>query len=367
MTLFVLALAIIIAIQFFYVVIVFGRLAFFKKISSSGTESNEPISLIICCKNELENLQNHLSLFLGQDYPKFEVVVINDCSTDGTKEFLEEQSMLYKHLKTVNVEPNETFWSNKKYALTLGIKATKHDHLVFTDADCKPVSNQWLKHMSKFDFEKQIILGYSPYEQKAGFLNLLIRFETVFTAIQYLSWAIFSKPYMGVGRNLAYKKSLFFEKNGFVNHIKIRSGDDDLFINETAKKSNTQIQIHPESFVFSIPKMTWAEWIYQKRRHITTSTYYKWTDKIKLSLFYFSQIAFFVLMILNLIYLNPFEIILGLIGFRYLFVLIIFGMTSNKLKDAKLTWFYILLEPLLILLQFYIFAKNKISKPLHWK
>jgi hypothetical protein len=113
--------------------------------------------------------------------------------------------------------------------------------------------------------------------------------------------------------------------------------------------------------------MTWAEWIYQKRRHITTSTYYKWTDKIKLSLFYFSQIAFFVLMILNLIYLNPFEIILGLIGFRYLFVLIIFGMTSNKLKDAKLTWFYILLEPLLILLQFYIFTKNKISKPLHWK
>lgn len=363
------ALATIVAIQFFYFVIVFGKLAFFNKILIPTTEKKEAVSVIICCKNELENLRKHLHLFLNQDYNNFEVVVINDCSTDDTKDFLEEQLEIYKHLKVVTVEPNETFWSNKKYALTLGIKAASYDNLLFSDADCKPNSDQWLKKMTAYNFQKEIILGYSPYEKQAGLLNLMIRFETVCSAIQYLSWAIFSKPYMGVGRNLAYKKSLFFKNNGFVNHIKVRSGDDDLFVNETATISNTQIMIDPESFVLSIPKTKWKDWIYQKRRHITTSKYYKWTDKFKLSLFYFSQVVFYLLMIINLIFIysNPIEIILSLIGFRYLFVLIIFGLISKKLNDVKLTWSYVFAEPFLIVIQFYIFVRNKISKPKLWK
>jgi len=360
------ALGAIVAVQFFYFVVVFSKLACHKVTKQEKT--NLSVSIIICCKNEISNLTKNLNLFLQQDYPLFEVVVINDCSSDGTKDFLKEKAAEHQKLKVVTVEPNETFWSNKKYALTLGIKAAKNDYLLFSDADCLPASNQWLKSMvSNFREEKDIVLGYSPYQKSKGLLNYLIRFETVMSAIQYFSWALFSKPYMGVGRNLAYKKTLFFKNNGFINHIKIRSGDDDLFINETATKSNTQININPESYVQSIPKTTWKDWIYQKRRHITTSKYYKWNDKIKLSVFYFSQVLFYILMIVNLLIVKNIIIVGPIIGFRYLFVLLSFGLASKKIKEANLTWTYIFLEPMLIIIQFYIFIRNIISKPILWK
>lgn len=361
------ALVITIAFQFFYFVFVFGQLARYKIYKKPSDENHQPCTVLICCKNELKNLQDNLHLFLSQDFPLFEVLVVNDNSYDGTKEYLEEQLILFKNLRVVNVEPNENFWSNKKYALTLGIKAAKYENLIFSDADCKPASNQWLKKMTDYDYQKEIILGYSPYYKEKGMLNLMIRFETVFSAIQYFSWSLFSKAYMGVGRNLAYKKTLFFKHNGFVNHIKVRSGDDDLFVNEATTKVNTQIQIDPESFVYSIPKKTWKEWIYQKRRHITTSKYYHWTDQLKLSLFYFTQVAFFALMIINLFFQQNLETVLSLISFRYLFVLIIFAINAKKLKDSNLIWFYIFAEPFLILIQFYIFVRNLISKPILWK
>jgi glycosyltransferase involved in cell wall biosynthesis len=360
------ALAIVVAVQFFYFVLVFTKLAY-HKVPKVAT-NNQAASVIICCKNELANLKTNLDLFLTQDYPNFEVVVINDCSTDGTKEYLEEKVINHKPLKVVTVEPNETFWSNKKYALTLGIKAAKNDLLLFADADCQPASNQWLKSMvNLFSDKKDIVLGYSPYLPNKSLLNYLIRFETVMSAIQYFSWALFSKPYMGVGRNLAYKKSLFFKKNGFINHIKVRSGDDDLFINETANKNNTQININPESYMQSIPKTTWKDWIYQKRRHITTAKYYKWSDKLKLGLFYVSQVLFFILLILNLLLFDNIIIAASIIVFRYLFVLLSFGFASHKIQEAKLTWLYVFLEPILIIIQFHIFVRNLISKPTLWK
>lgn len=357
----------VIAVQFFYYIVIFGKFSFYK--SSKQTSQNFPISVIVCAKNEEENVKKLLPLLLNQDYFNYEIVLIDDASRDETLEVFEEFEKLHKNIKIVKVENNEAFWGNKKFALTMGIKAAKNEHLLFTDADCYPTSDQWISEMSShFNEEKSLILGFGSYEKIAGsFLNKIIRFETLITATQYFSWAKFGKPYMGVGRNLAYKKSEFFEVNGFVDHMKIRSGDDDLFVNQVANSSNTAICYSTESFTKSKPKTTFSDWINQKRRHIATASYYKFFDKMQLFVFYISQITFLFLAIFLLITQFQSILVLSLIGFRYMFSWISLGFASGKLKENDVVYFFPIMELVLLFFQFYLFVINIFSKPVHWK
>ena len=357
----------IIAIQIIFYGFIFGKFAFSnqKKIS----KHNLPVSVIICAKNEAENLKTNLPSILEQSYPNFEIVLINDSSSDDTLKVMNAFKNEYNNIKIVDVEPVEKFWGNKKYALTLGIKAAQYSNLLFTDADCKPVSKFWISEMqSRFNAETAIILGYSPYEKiKGSFLNVLIRFETFITAVQYFSYTTIGLPYMGVGRNLAYKKELFFEANGFINHMDIKSGDDDLFVNQMATSKNTAICIDKNSFTMSIPKKTFNSWYRQKRRHINTAIHYKWKHKILLTLFYTSQFLFWILSIVLLSFLYQWEFVLGLVGFRCIVQYVTYFKISKKLNEQSLIVLTLILEPILILIQFFIFIQNLISKPQHWK
>ena len=220
----------------------------------------------------------------------------NDSSKDDTIDIIHHFSKLQNNIKIVDVKSNEAFWGNKKYALTLGIKAAKNDFLLFTDADCKPVSKYWIKEMSaNFSNSKSIVLGYGAYSKiKNSILNKLVRFETLLTAVNYFSFAKSGLPYMGVGRNLAYTKKEFFDANGFINHIKVRSGDDDLFINQIATKNNTTICFSKDSFTESTPKTTFKAWFKQKRRHISTAKHYKIKHKALLILLYISNLLFWL-------------------------------------------------------------------------
>ncbi len=223
-------------VQLYFSLFVHLKLARIK-VEEIPEKASEPISVIICARNEAKNLLQNLPLILEQNYPDFEVVVVNDRSWDGTKEVLDDFAKNYNNLKIVTVGEGAKFIAGKKFAATMGIKAAAHNWLVFTDADCYPASNNWLMDMQPPDDDaKEIVLGYSPYLKKDGLLNALIRFETFFTAVNYLSFALKGMPYMGVGRNMAYKKSLFFENKGFAAHMHIPSGDDDLFVNANANK-----------------------------------------------------------------------------------------------------------------------------------
>ena len=197
----------VVAIQLSYYLFFFGKFAFAK--AQKSTPKKIPISVIVCAKNEAENVIRFIPLLAEQDYPDYEIILIDDASSDTTLEIFEEFEKQYSNIRLVKVENNEAFWGNKKYALTLGIKASKKDYLLFTDADCYPASKDWITSMSsQFTMNKTIVLGYGAYEKIAGsFLNKIIRFETMLTAIQYFSWAKIGHPYMGVGRNLAYKKT----------------------------------------------------------------------------------------------------------------------------------------------------------------
>jgi glycosyltransferase involved in cell wall biosynthesis len=358
---------VVVFIQALFYLIFYTRFAFLKQ---KRTTSNQiAVSVIICAKNEAENLKSFLPSVINQKYSNFEIVLINDSSSDKTLEVIQHFKNLHENIKVVDVKSIEAFWGNKKYALTLGIKAAKHNYFLFTDADCKPLSKYWIKEMSsQFNNEKSIVLGYGSYSKiKNSFLNKIIRFETLMTAINYFSFALAGKPYMGVGRNLAYTKKVFYDANGFMNHIKIRSGDDDLFVNQAATKENTAISFSKDSFTESKPKTSYKDWFTQKRRHVSTAKHYKLNHKVLLAALFISNFLFWLLSIILFINIFNWQIVLGLFLFRITLQFIILAISAKKLNETRLLFIFPFLEIFIIITQLAIFITNLISKPNHWK
>lgn len=286
MTIIFIILAFATGVQSFFYFFIFSKLAFYK---TNNYLPNwllfPPVSVIICAKNEAKNLQTYLPAVLEQKYPQFEVIVVNDDSIDNTESILNNFKKQYPHLQIVPTKGLEKTLNGKKFALTQGINTAKYEHVVLTDADCTPASNLWLQYMAQhFCKGYDIVLGYSPYFTANTFLNKCIQFETVYTAIQYLSLAAAGVPYMGVGRNIAYKKSLFLQTKPYQNNAHIASGDDDLFINKVATAENTAIEINYLAHCVSSPSTMFFEWVNQKKRHLSTGKYYK--NKHKLILFF---------------------------------------------------------------------------------
>ncbi|MFV8356641.1 glycosyltransferase [Flavobacterium sp. XS1P32] len=357
----------IVVVQISYYLGVFCKFAFAKV--QQITPKKIPISVIVCAKNEEDNVLNFIPLLAEQNYPDYEIVLIDDASSDATLDVFEDFEKQYSNIRLVKVQNNEAFWGNKKYALTLGIKAAKKEYLLFTDADCYPTSKDWITAMSsQFTMQKTIVLGYGKYEKiPNSFLNKIIRYETLLTAVQYFSWAKIGHPYMGVGRNLAYKKDEFFNVNGFIEHMQVRSGDDDLFINQAANGKNTTIAYATESFTLSKPKTSYTDWLIQKRRHVATAQYYKPLDQLQLGTFYCSQLLFLLLPIVLLAFQFQWILVLSLIALRYIVAWIVVGFSAGKLKENDIKFWFPLVEIALILTQINIFIANIFSKPVHWK
>jgi cellulose synthase/poly-beta-1,6-N-acetylglucosamine synthase-like glycosyltransferase len=314
------------------------------------------------------NLKKYLHAILEQAYPSYEVIIVNDCSWDESGMYLEELQKNYAHLKVVTIKEQDKYRHAKKFALTLGVKAAKHDILLFTDADCMPADKNWITAMQyHFNSETEIVLGYGPYRKESGFLNKLIRFDTFMIAVQYFSSAIGGSPYMGVGRNLAYRKSLFFRTKGFARHYHLLSGDDDLFVNENATARNTKIEVDPGSFTYSEPKKTFNDWFVQKRRHIGTGRFYKGTHKWFLFSNSASGLLFFVSLIALLILHYEWRIVLSLYVLKLLVELPVLYSASKKLHEKDLLWFFPLFEFFVAFLQPVFFFSNLVTKQKPWK
>ncbi len=361
-------------ILLWYYIYYFARIAFYKE-KQITLQHLEPVSIVICAKNEDHNLPEFLPLILNQDYPNFEVVVVDDCSSDNTPDVLREMDKKYNHLKVITVKEDLKHHHGKKFAIMVGIKGATHQNLLFTDGDCKPEDNQWLKKMAQnFSKDTSIVLGYSKYEKLPGLLNKLIRFDTFHIALQYLSFAKAGSPYMGIGRNLAYKKSLFFEQKGFATHYHIESGDDDLFVNQAATKTNTIAELSPQSFTVSRVKKDWNGWVKQKRRHLTTWTEYKLSDKIRLGIYPFAQMFFWTtfLILFAMLFVNHFPLPDSYLVIAIFFIKIIaqhtiYWLAMDKLKERDLLLLSLVAE--LFLLVFYpvLTLSNKLFRRQKWK
>ncbi len=294
-----------------------------------------PVSVIICANNEAENLQNLLPEILKQDYPDFQVVVVNDCSEDNSEEILGQLKINHSNLYYTNISKDPIYRHGKKLAVTLGIKAAKYEHLIFTDADCYPKSDKWLRSLAKHFNNKQIIIGVSPYRQEKGLLGQAVGYETLQTAISYISSALRQSTYMGVGRNMGYTKQLFYDNKGFSGHTHILSGDDDLFINKAATKNNVAVCISENSIVESIPETSWNEWMKQKRRHLTTGKYYKQKQKIRFTIEGAQGFLFYCTFI-TLLIIGSYPIIaLGVFIFRFLIDSTFRAVCARKMHLSK--------------------------------
>lgn len=333
--LFVISCAVQIFYYLYYYLSVYTREA--PEIKPDDNPPCNPVSVIICARNEAENLRSFLPSVLQQDYPDYEVIVVNDCSEDETYIVLGDLMAEYPNLRVSAINKDPKFMHYKKFAQFIGIKAARNEILLFTDADCKPVSPDWIKGMCRhFDGNTKYVLGYGGYVKEKSFLNSYIRNDTFIIALQYLGMANRGIPYMGVGRNLAYLKSEFFANGGFGQYSHLASGDDDLFINSNARAGNTLTEYSPETHTRSIPCSTIEEWTKQKKRHLTTGQYYKPLHKFLLILEPASRMLFYTIFIVLLSFHYLWIEVLALFSLRLATQITVFSLAQKKLKEPGL-------------------------------
>ena len=330
------------------------------------------VSVVICARDEEENLRKFLPLILEQDYPEYEVIVVNDASMDYTDDYLSLMTKQHPNLHTTFVPAGATNMSTKKLGLTLGIKAARYDLLLFTDADCMPEGRNWIASMARnFTPTTEFVLGYGGYLKKKGLLNTLIKYDTLFIALQYMGMAIARRPYMGVGRNLAYRSATFFRMKGFASTLHLQSGDDDLMINRGATSENTAVEISPESVTWSEPKTTFRQWFIQKERHLSVSDQYNAASKLRLTTEPVSRAVFY----LSLVFVGLFGnwISMAATGFifliRYLMQAIIINKSAKQLGEQRFFLSILLLDIFLplITLNIMVFGRKRKKKGIKWK
>ncbi|MDG1841069.1 MAG: glycosyltransferase [Crocinitomicaceae bacterium] len=349
-------------IQVFYCFFFFLRLCFYSQ-KKEAKKEDTPVSIIICARNEAENLLKNLPSVLNQLHKNFEVIVVNHDSTDKTENVLRNFQKNYTHLNTLHCKNNK---KGKKELITLAIKSAKYEHLIFTDADCVPNSSNWAKNISdSFSSNKNIIIGYGPNHKKSGLLNYFFRFDTAITGITYLSYALGKQAYMGVGRNMSYTKTLFKLLNGFDSHKEISSGDDDLFIQDANNKTEIEINIDPDTYCFSNAKTSLKSWVKQKKRHQSASIKYKVIHKGLLGIYSISLFLMWVSFVSLLIEEKYQAINLSLFCFALTIKWGIQGGALLKLKERS----FVILFPLIELFQafainlvFCFGSKNKKNK-----
>ena len=333
----------------------------------------EPVSIVVCARNELANLRRLLPLLLQQDYPAgFEIVLIDDRSQDETYLYVQQLAQYYPDkVRLVTISSTPDGFAPKKYALTLGIKATRHARLLFTDADCIPATNQWL-HLVQRGFSTphgaDLVLGFSAYTEAPGFLNKLIRYETLLTAAQYLSFAWRGWAYMGVGRNLAYTRACFTATKGFASHIRQLSGDDDLLVQDAVRHGQrVAVVADAAAHTLSEPAPTWAAWWRQKRRHLSAGRAYGLPDRLRVGTFVMANMLFYLSTVVLVFSSNNWIPLAVVWSLRTLFVSAVYARLSRRLQQSVIVG----LLPVLDVVYFFQYLALGISlflnRTLRWK
>lgn len=355
-------------IQAFYYLIVFGKLYLYKARPKVENNPIIPVSVVICARNEAVNLSENLPLILEQNYSQFEVVVVDDASADSTTQLLKSLKKQHSNLSIHRIETENKKMEGKKQALALGISKAKYEHILLTDADCKPSGKHWITSMADaFGDNNTLVLGLAPYYRTYGLLSGLITYETAMTALQYVSYALWQMPYMGVGRNMAYTKTLFAMSGMAKLHQDIPSGDDDLLVQAAGKYASTAVCINNNSLMWSNAPETWRAWFRQKSRHYTTGSRYQLFHRFFLGAFLITKAVLltsgFYLLITTAFSLKPLlALVLYFIinGGALAILKRKSGMPVNIFLSPLFDMLYSFMVPLLGLIATF-------KKPGHWK
>ena len=348
--------------------LIFFLVVFSRRYPAAPSSVNPPVSVIVCAHDEEKNLRELVPLLLRQDYPTFEIIVVEDRCNDATYDYLLEVTRNHQKVRMVRVLHLPEHVNGKKYALTLGIKAAAYEWVLLTDADCRPANEGWIKSMAAYASPPhELVIGYSPYERRPGFLNVFIRFEALITAVQCMGLALAGRPYMGTGRNLAYTRSLFLDNKGFHKYLQVTGGDDDLFVNQHARKENTAVALGPDTLTRSAPKGNWKEFFYQKLRHLAAGKHYKWSDRFLLGMVSATWILTWIF-VLPFTFFSPFAIYgWSALVFRILLLVVVAHRASRMLGEPFESWKCPLLDFIYAIYYLGTGLVALISKRIRWK
>lgn len=365
-------LLLVVLLSFSWVIQLFWHWFFFWRLARHKTKPAAsdpvPVSIVICAHNEYLHLKENLQLVLEQDYPEFEVLVVNHSSDDDTRYLLSYYCEKYPNIKSITIQEDLNFFTGKKFPLSIGIKSARYEWVLLTDANCRPAGREWIRTMqSAFRPKTEIVLGYSPFVRRKGLLNLMIRFDAAYNAIQYLSFALAGIPFKGIGRNLSYRKQLFFDNNGFISHYRLYTGDDDLFINQVATGKNTAVVTEPAAFTFATPRESFSEWILQKKNHLFTSFHYKKAHRFLIILYnlsYFLFLGTFVVMLALNWSVIPVLVIFLL---RLISQMIVFSGSLKRLNEKDLIPLVVLFEMFMFFNNLFVFMSGFTRSARRWK
>jgi glycosyltransferase involved in cell wall biosynthesis len=356
-------------VQLLYAIGIFGRIFSFPTPKPDPSITKQPVSVIICAKDEAHNLKSHIPQIMAQRYrneagkPLFEVIVVNDCSNDNTELVLQELEQQYDNLWHVTILPgDERCFPGKKFALSEGLKHAGHNLLLLTDADCAPSSEHWMEYMAApLNQGKEIVAGYGKYMAEEGLLNAFTRWETLHTFLQYSTYTLSGKPYMGVGRNLACTKEIFLRAQATDVWGELPSGDDDLLVSTMATKDNMAIVCNVQAFTLTKSKSTWGDWLRQKQRHLSTGKYYKEDVKTMLGAYAITHMLMWLLFFV-ILYFAPHKAIYYMV-IRSIVMWLIWSVAAFKLKETAIILIFPLFDLGWMIYNFafspYIVLKNK--------
>ena len=292
------------------------------------------VSIVICARNETENLTKNLPFIFHQQYPDFEIILVDDGSDIPIQ-------LQHERLTIIKIDKNEKIGIGKKYAIQKGISQAKNSLIVLTDADCKPLSNKWITSMvNGISDTHKIVLGISPYQKTDTFLNGIIEYETAQTAWQYCGFALLGMPYMSVGRNVIYDAKLLKSKSWSTQEFAIASGDDDLAIQSLSTAGNTSVSLSLDSYTISEAKQTLKDWYRQKIRHYESGHLYKYAHQLVLGAYLVSKFLMYFLCLIIIISCSVFSLYFLGILIGYFIIITMFNFQLHKKFQLNHRWYF---------------------------
>lgn len=353
--------------QVLYYIIVYGRICFHKS-PKEELEHFPSVSVVICAKDDAYNLERRLPFILEQQYPNFEVVVVNDASRDESEYVLRVLQEIYPNLNVVHLYENVNRFLGKKYPISIGIKSAKNEIILLTEADTQPCGYNWITEMVKgFEPKTQMVIGHSIYESKNTFISSLIQYEHQTSSMNYLGNAILKNPYMGTGKNLAFTKKMFFAVNGFIPQYNIPVGEDQVFVNKYAHSKNTKVVLTKDSISQTAPKEKYYEWMIQKKRNYRSLSFFKLKDKLTVSLMPITTVLLYSLIAISIIYKFPWQYAVMALIIKYTIQIIIYFKTSRKLGTKQVAFLSPLYEIIFLPFNTIIRISSLLTKRDKWK
>ena len=334
-----------------------------EKNKNHFTKNYLPVSVIICVKNEDENLLKNLPLILKQEYPaRFEVIVVNEGATNETDIIISKLKRKYKNLKSTFVPNGIKLIVPRKLAVTLGVKAALNEWIVFTNADCMPKDKFWLKRIARnFLPETDFVFAHSVMFKTKGLLNKMITYDSLFRQLKLFGYALHKKPITSMINNFALRKSVFINNKGFKKILTLPKGDLELIANRYSAKNNTRVETASGSTVWSNAQESFSEWFYSRENEFFINRQLRFSSILRLSVEMFFRIVFYLSFIACLLLGNFFTITAAVFLFliRFFIQYITINQNSQRFDGQRYYISVLLFDILLPLIDLYIFIFGK--------